>query len=202
MGRGVGVKREHSLRGFCRHAGEFDRVLPQAGAPFKGIEACADEFEIGRPVGLGNRIASRPGFTTAARSSSVNPVSSALTRTKQRHVRSGLSSTRLATRARAGPFLAGATESSRSRMRTSAPRSVARSNLRPESPGTKRSERSLISGSANLVARRDQGATGSELLRPQPQHRLQDIVGEGVRSRDATRMTPLWARIARTGVAQ
>ena len=86
-------------------------------------------------------------MTTAARSSSVSLVSSALTRTKKDQSRFGSSSISFATRARAAAFCDGATASSRSRISASAPQSLARANLRSESPGTNKSERSLMSAS-------------------------------------------------------
>jgi hypothetical protein len=69
VGRRVGVKREHRFHG--GHAGESDRALPQAGALFEPVEARADGFEIGRPVGLGDQ---KPADDDFERHSASHPV--------------------------------------------------------------------------------------------------------------------------------
>ena len=138
------------------------------------------------PLAFGIRTASRPGLTTAARSSAVSPVSSALTRTKQDQARPALSSIRLATRARAAALLGGATESSRSRISASAPQSRARANLRSESPGTKRSERSLMAKVHAYVRRAAPRARSPGAVAPAFHPSPNDLVGEGGVGRGAT----------------
>ena len=143
MRRRVRAEREHRPGGFRRDARQFDRAPRHARLGLERVEGPADALEIGRAVGL------RDDERVEARLDDRREVVEREPRVERvdPHEQGPVALRPVVDQLRreraSGGFRGGATESSRSRISASAPHSLARANLRSESPGTNNSERSL-----------------------------------------------------------